>query len=302
MLLSRRILLFTSILYTSMVFAEPIKLTETVLPLEFNTGNPAPYGLPSTTIKIEGKSLLIIIDTGAKKTEITLSPYALKNIHIKYTGKIICFNAFDGRHCEKEFIIPAVQLGNFVIKNVKGISMSKLWGGNDDGFKSTEASRNGVIGYALLAKFNVLLDYAHSKAILVKPGFNPAQYNVKKWSPVSFDEHLRTKLNLNGKVLTFTWDTGAIPSGISRSMANNFKQSLCPKNNPYEGESNKCVRVETTSLRTMNNEALPDTWFNVADIPSFAPFDGLIGSNFYADNLVYFDFDNHKIYVKPTLN
>jgi hypothetical protein len=43
------------------------ELTQTTLPLEFNTGNPAPYGMASTVITIEGKTFPIIVDTGAKK-------------------------------------------------------------------------------------------------------------------------------------------------------------------------------------------------------------------------------------------
>ena len=43
---------------------------------------------------------------------------------------------------------------------------------------------------------------------------------------------------------------------------------------------------------------IPNTWYKVMKIPSQAPFDGLMGSNFYRNNLVYFDFGSHKIHVK----
>ena len=45
---------------------------------------------------------------------------------------------------------------------------------------------------------------------------------------------------------------------------------------------------------------LPNTWFKVTNLPSYAPFDGLLGSNFYSENLVYFDFDKQQIFVKPS--
>lgn len=285
--------------FNQISFAKSLEVSETVLPLKFNTGNASPYGLPSTVIEIEGKSLPIIVDTGDKNSALSLSEKALKNLHVKFTGKTICSKAFDGKNCNKEFIIPKIKLGNFVEKNVKGVLIPKLWGGNDDGFQATEASNNGVIGYPLLSKFNVLFDYAHSKLILVQPGKKPAQYNIEKWRIIPFNEHLLTKLKLNGKTVTLIWDTGAIPSKISRSIAKNYKQIPVPKNNPYNGGCNKCFMVETTSLTTMEDKILPNTWFSVIDIPSFAPFDGLIGSNFYAKNLVYFDFDNRRIYINP---
>ena len=64
---------------TSVVVAQP-KALESTLPLKFDTGNPAPYGLASTVITIQGKKLPIIFDTGAKKYELALTNNALKNI------------------------------------------------------------------------------------------------------------------------------------------------------------------------------------------------------------------------------
>lgn len=108
------LLIFLSCLNT--VWAN--QLTQTTLPLEFNTGNPAPYGMASTVITIEGKTLPLILDTGAKKYGLALTNEALKKIHVQFTGKFICSNSLTGKHCEKEFIVPEVKLGSFTIKNV----------------------------------------------------------------------------------------------------------------------------------------------------------------------------------------
>lgn len=271
--------------------------TQTSIPLEFNVGNPAPYGGPSTIITIQGKEIPIIFDTGAKKSDLVLTKHVLKTIHVKFTGRQICFKAMDGKHCQKEFLIPEVKIGSFVVKNVKGTLMTKLWGGHDEFFKETEASRNGVIGFGLLSKFNLLLDYPNSKAHLIKPQNKPTDYDIENWVSIPFQGHLLTKLKLNDKLVTLTWDTGAIPSNINQTVAQSLKQTPCPKNNPYKGNE-KCSRVETISLTTINNESLPTTWFSVQKMPPSVPFDGLVGSNFYAENLVYFDFDKHRIYVK----
>ncbi len=274
--------------------------TQTTLPLEFDTGNPAPYGMASTVINIEGKPFPIILDTGAKKYGLVLTKEALKKIHVHFTGKVVCSNSVTGKHCEREFIVPEVKLGSFTVKNVEGILVKHFWGGlhGDDDFKVTEASRNGLLGYALLSKFNILLDYKNAKLILVKLGNTPAQYDVTKWNSVSFDDHLHTKLNADGKQLTFSWDTGALPSIMSRKTAGYFKQIPCPKDNPYKEPVSTCLRVEISSLKTDSELISNNTWFSVTDIPENAPFDALMGSNFYMDHLVYFNFDSHKIYVK----
>jgi len=263
--------------------------------LQFDFGNPAPYGGPSTVITIQGKEIPILLDTGAKKSELSLSSHALKNLNVNYTGKYECFKAVDGKYCEKTFIIPEVKLGSFVIKNVKGIMMSKLWGGNDEGFKENEASRNGVIGFSLLSKFNLLLDYPSSKALLVKRGENPIGYDISKWISIPFSGHFNTRLYLNGELRTISWDTGAIPSVI-RKLAND-KIIPCPGDAPYS-KKNGCLSIVSTQLTTEKNVFLPNTWFKIVSLPSYAPFDGLIGSNFYSENLVYFDFDKQQIYVK----
>src|SRR5579862_1224720 len=123
--------------------------TQTSIPLRFDFGNPAPYGGASTVITIQGKEIPLLLDTGAKKSELSLSPHALTNLNVKFTSEYECFKTIDGEYCEQTFIIPEIKLGSFVIKNVKGTMMSKLWGGNDEDFKENEASRNGVIGFAL---------------------------------------------------------------------------------------------------------------------------------------------------------
>ena len=271
----------------------------TSLPLAFNTGNPEPHGLPSTIISIQGKILPIIFDTGASKSEITLSHHALKGLSVEFTGNQVCTTALDGEHCEPEFIIPEVTLGDIVLKNVKGTLMEQLWGGDDDGFISTEASENGVIGYDLLKKFNILLDYPNKQAVLFNKGEKPKNYDISNWIAIPFTDHLKTKVILNKKVLTLSWDTGSVPSIIKTSIANEMIISQCDQNTPY-GKEEDCKRIVTNSFYTLGDHAeLPLTWFLVKDIPQQAPFDGLIGSNFYMEHLVYFDFAHHQILVKP---
>ncbi len=292
-------LLFLLISITSQA-QNVVSPNETSVPLQFNTGNPSPYGLATTTINIQGKNLPVIVDTGASETEIALSEYALRNLHVVFTGKQICFMALDGKHCQKIFIIPKVQIGSFTIENVTGTLMTKLWGGNEKGFKNTEASRNGVIGLGLLSKFNLLIDYPNATLTLIKPYNYPSQYNISNWVSLPFVEKLKTQLKIDGQIATLYWDTGAVPSIIKRPFASSLNLTPCPSRTSY-GQTH-CLRAETQNLETFAGGKLPNTWFMVEDIPSYAPFDALIGSNFFHENVVYFDFDNHIIYTKPTSN
>lgn len=277
--------------------ARSFPTNQTFLPLKFDTGNKAPNGLPSTIIYIEGKAISLLFDTGANKSELTLSRRALKGLNVKFTGKQICFKSFDGKHCEKEFIIPKVKLGNFELKNVKGTLMPKLWGGGGDNFMPTKASDNGVIGYNLLSKFNLLLDYPHAKVFLYKRGKRIAQFNFTRWINIPFTEQLHTNVSVNGKKMVLQWDTGSVPSVIKATSVKNMQTAKCRTNMSF-GKDKNCRRLIVNNFYTAKGIKLPTTWLLIRDIPSFAPFDGLIGSNFYRKNLVYFDFDHNEIYVK----
>lgn len=294
-LLYRILIYFLFFSYQSLSFADT--KNHTSLPLEFNTGNPKPYGLPSTTISIQGKSIPLIFDTGAKKSEITLSEHALEGLNVKFTGNQVCFDSLDGKHCEKEFIVPEVKIGTFVLKNVNGTLMPKLWGGNDQGFTPTEASKNGVIGYTLLSQFNVLLDYPSNKFILYQKGIKLRQYDLVSWISLPFKEHLHTEAIINGRKIVLSWDTGSVPSIIKQDLAKDLNPVDCEKNTPY-GKDNNCRRIITKAFHTVEGSKFPSTWFLIRNIPPTAPFDALIGSNFFMDNLVFFDFEHHKIYIK----
>ncbi len=269
--------------------------TQTTLLLTFNTGNAAPNGLPSTTITIQGKTLPLIFDTGDSTTGVSLTEQALSQIKVNYVNSTRCFNRTDGRHCQREFIIPEINIGGFVVKNVPGSVMPPLTG---QGFVQTDASRNGILGYKVLSQFNVLLDYPNSKVILVKREHLPRDYDVAGWTSVPFYGRLMTKLSIDGHSMVARWDTGALPSVIKSTSAKAFSQQSCPPGFPYK--LTLCRLVTYGLLQTPQGKFLAgNNWFQVQDIIPATPFDVIIGSNFYAKNLTYFDFDQQRIAVKP---
>lgn len=272
---------------------------EVVLPLKFDTGVRSPYGLASTEIYVQGKRLPVIIDTGATKYGLVLTKKALQKIQIKMTGKKICSIATSGKHCEEEFIAPQVQIGSFTLQNVEGQVLSKLWG-SSRGFKKTTASKDGLLGFDFLSQFNVLLDYPHKRLILVNPAATPLEYPLKNWVAIPYTGHLLTQLRFNGKPISVSWDTGAAPSVIRKNYAKAFSVLPCPSKAPYALFA--CDSIISSSFTTAAGHRLPGIWFKLTDnLPdrAIAPFDGLVGANFYANNLVYFDFAHHKIFVRP---
>ena len=293
--MKRRFLIFIGMVFllSTSALAQPF---ETTLPLQFNTGDKND-GLPSTVITIQNKQIPIILDTGTIDTDIALSREALEGTQVYFTGKDSCYRSLNRYSCQQHFIVPRAQLGGFIVKNIRGMLMEKFWGSNNRHFKETQASHDGAIGLSLLSQFNLLLDYSHHKMVLVKQGHFPAGYDVKNWTRVPFvnRDGIVTYAKINGKLVTLLWDTGSVPSKIKQYFNFMRDSRVCNKKINYAISNCRYVVANHFSI---TRQALSPTWFLLDHIPSNIPFDGLIGSNFYEENLVFFDFKNHLIYVK----
>ncbi|QLH41807.1 MAG: hypothetical protein HWD59_03165 [Coxiellaceae bacterium] len=147
-----------------------------------------------------------------------LTEEALKGVPVKFPGTETCTHSLSGKNCYKDFVVSEVKIGDFILHDVKGQLIKELWDNkHNKNFKETAASRNGVVGVTLLKNFNILLDYAHAKAILTdKNQTKIAGYNMENWTHVPFtlSHGISTQALINGKAAVLVWDTGAIPSGI----------------------------------------------------------------------------------------
>lgn len=262
---------------------------ETTLPLTFSQDAPA------ITVEIQGKNIPLIFDTGDASDAITLSPEALQNLKVHFTGQQVCADSLSGKDCMQSFIIPELKIGDFVLQNVQGQLMPHIWG-NDKGLVMTQAWKDGVIGLPLLKNFGVLIDYPNDEIVLTKNFQMPNIIDKEDWVkiPFTFDKNISTTAEINGSPLKIVWDTGAIPSSIRSDIPINANISECPDR--YKIVIPQCKRIKTTNF-TMSKQKLDNTWFIVRDMPQL-PFDALLGSNFFANNLVFIDFKNNTLSVK----
>lgn len=266
--------------------AEP---TQTTLPLKFS------QDLPSTTIEIQGKTIPLLFDIGASNDAITLSPRALRGLNVRFTGGQTCAHTVSGRVCMKNFIIPELKIGDFTVQDIQGELMPKLWDNNNKGFIQTAAAKNGVIGLKLLQRFGILIDYSQAQVILTKNFVTPSNYNITDWTviPFEFKGGISTQAQINGNDIRLVWDTGAVPSAIKTSALINIDTNPCPPNKNF-GITN--CRYIKTSRFTINNQSLNNTWFLVENIP--LPFGGLVGSNFFQENLVFINSQDKTLAIK----
>jgi predicted aspartyl protease len=268
---------------------------EIVLPLQFNSGNPAPYGMASTTVTINGKKIPLLFDLGASKEYIVLRPAALKKLKVHFTGKKTCSNTLTGKICLPNFVINQLELEGSYFYNLPGQSAKSIWGGGVPK-ENAGAFKYGLMGMKFLSQFNLLIDYSHHKLILIKNNENPIGYHLGKWITIPFvlDGGIMTEAKINNYSAKLIWDTGAVPSIIRSSDTFGSTPKQCSKKLPYE--KNNCILIKTKTF-SVAGKALPNTWFMLENLPKNIPFSGLVGDNFFRNNIVFINFKNKTLAI-----
>lgn len=291
------ITLIGALFFNVIAFAQ---LEQTTLPLSFDSGNPAPYGMASTPVKINGKQIPLLVDLGASKEFLALTDHAVKGIHIKYTKTKTCGTSVAGKKCYPDIIISEFKIGQFTLHNVHAVLIHQLWGGNTPK-KMPGAFQYGVIGMKFLSHYNALFDYAHSKLILTRSNRIPSAYPSNDWITIPFiiKDGVMTMSQINGhKPIKLIWDTGAIPSIVNLNNTFGIELKKCPQYFPYlechQKPYKKLIYIQQFSV---GNKKIPNTWFMLEKLPSFVPFTGLVGDNYFRKNLVFIDFKNKTISI-----
>jgi predicted aspartyl protease len=276
---------FRTLIYSLILFTAQINNTwadnstsVSTMPLEFS------QGLSSTFVTIDNKKIPLLIDSGASKEFLVLSKHALEGLNVTYTGKIHCITALDGRFCMKKFIIPSVKVGNFVMKNVPGEELKRLWGGSQKGFIATEAAKNGLIGLSLLKQFNVLIDYQNHEISYMSYQDYPKNLNLASCHPIKTDfvHGIVADYFFNNKNNKMVLDTGANISVIKP----NANKVFYPCEESHKNDIRNC-RINKIAI--FPNEK-PENFY-VEDLN--LPFDGIIGSGYI---------QNHKIFIESSKN
>ena len=273
---------------------------ETTLPLSFNSGNPSPYGMASTAVTINGKKIALLVDLGASKEFFAVTPKAIKGIKVHFTGNKICGKSLTGKACYPDIIIAKFKIGQFTIHNIHAALINKLWGGNSPK-KIPGAFQYGVIGMKFLSQYNVLFDYPHAKLILAKHNYFPRAYRSYDWIKIPFalDGGVMTTTQINNHApVKLIWDTGAVPSIINSNNTFGSTPTHCPHDLPYPICQKKLLKpLLYTKQFSVDGKKLPNTWFKLEKLPSFVPFTGLVGDNYFRNNLIFVNFKNKTIWI-----
>lgn len=247
-------------------------------------------GMPSTFVTVGNKTIPLLLDTGASRNSLILTKAALKNFAVTYTGKIHCMTALDKKYCMKEFVIPMVKVGNFVLHNVPGEEMITLWGGHTEGFIQTESSRNGVLGLNFLKQFNVLIDYKQHEITYQPFQTYPSNLDLASChsAKTNFVNGIVASYSFNNRINKLVLDSGSTVSLIKPAYAS---KNLLPCDESHVHDFKNC-RIDR--IRLFSDQKSQDFYLLPMNL-SF--FDGIIGSTYIQNHKIFIDSFNKLVYL-----
>ncbi len=266
----------------------------TVLPLIFDKN----YGYPSVVITIQGNKILVGFDLGAAKTQLSLSTEILKKRHtkVKYTGKVDHITSAQGiKFSQKQFTLPKVRLGNFVISDVKGTERTRPVGGKG-------GSKNGIVGLSILSQYNLIINFRDKKVFLIKGNTYPPGYDIDTWKKIPFSMtygNVVANARIHDKKITLIWDTDAPLSLIKPSIKIAGKVTTCSKSVLFKLATTPTTCKAITTQFIMGKHTFGPLSFYTYPMPGL-PTDGVIGDNFFNDYIVYINFSKKMMAIKKS--
>lgn len=252
-----------------------------IIPLEFI--NNTPY---INTI-IENKKVKLILDTGAG-TAIYLRKGILKDLKkIKFTGQYDQSVDAGGRIQKMPFfVLENIQAADYSVNKVAGIEY-KPWGiqisdGNSQATNNSARKNieDGIIGLKFFQKNNVIIDYPKKRLIVLKPGTIHPDYSKTNWksSRLSTSDNILTlEARLEGRPYTFLIDTGSTGSILKKTLLADMNKR----------DVNKIL---------LNSFVISGKNYGPIDFFTYdlfgAQFDGLLGHDFFSQNVIFLDFQN----------
>jgi len=237
-------------------------------------------GGPVVEVRIGEKTIPLLLDLGGFDT-IALSPEALENVQVAWTGKTrIVQDALGNAFRSREYRLPEVAVGPWTWSDLVGNEYHHCQ-------QATEALRNGYLGLGMLRRFTLIIDQPRGILVLLRPGDPvPREYPVDWWIEIPFPAGgtgVRTAATMRGRELRVVWDTGASHSLLKPAWADPAGVSKTGKHPRY-----------TTPTFVLGGREYGPLEFVLMDFKE-PPADVLLGQNFLATRPVLVDFARRRL-------
>lgn len=247
-------------------------------------------------IEVEGRSLRVLMDTGAN-LDLTLTESVLKSLRgVKATGKTARMGDASGAVRELPLHhMPALTFAGRSFADVE-VMPDHEWGLASSG----EDLRNpvdGVVGLGILGKQPFTLDLAGNTLYVGDRG-QCADKLGKRWleQPLELDKGgLNVTLSLDGQERRFLIDTAATQSFLLKASAPaGEKLQACQAPMP---NGMPCLRLQPRQTLA-GGQAIASPALYVLDFQG-PPADGFLGSDYLQHFLVHLDVPGHVIALGP---
>jgi hypothetical protein len=244
------------------------------VPLELRSG------MPTTTVSIGGTQLDLFVDLGGYSA-IALTEAELKRVSVRYlTDSTRSTNASGDIYESRRFVAPGVSLGGVLLGDLEGSE-----------FIFPEAAappdRNGFIGFALLSRFLLIVDYPDRSLRLYASGSRDAM--TRECGDNSFEIDVvggiaQSIADTDHGRLVFSWDTGSTRSVVRPSAIGGRVRTGTPGSEAFP---HKMAKFILGSRDFGPQTFLPIDYRGVT-------VDGVLGTDFFASRVVCLDIGRGK--------
>ena len=255
---------------SSVAYADEI----TIIPIGIERGG------NQTTVSIGDVRLRAVIDTSGYHS-VGISPDALNRLNVRFQHTFV--ERIDGagqRFRGREFVIPELHLGNGIFRDVAGFERHES---ADAQFG--RAPFEVAIGREFLQRYRVIVDYPGHRIELHATGSHPVCGEPTGTIEPHPSGLMYSILLTDDGPLKLAWDTGSTYSLIQKRLA-------AERGMRFQDE-----RYATHRLRLGSRELGPHRMV-VLDLAGAPEIDGVLGSNFFAQHRVCFDYPARTISVR----
>ena len=236
--------------------------------------------MPTTTVSIGGTPLKLFVDLGGYSA-IALTGAELRQVTVQYLSESTRSTSASGDIFEaRRFVAAGVSLGGVLVGDLEGSEFV---------FSETAAppDRNGYIGFALLSRFLLIVDYPSRSLRLYASGSKDAM--LRECGDTSFEIEVvngvaQSIADTDEGKRVFSWDTGSTRSVIRPSaVGGNVKTGAPAAGAP----PHKMAKFVLGSRDFGPQTFLPIDYRGVA-------VDGVLGTDFFATRVVCLDIGRGK--------
>ena len=277
-------------LFQSMV-QEMEEFTSAEVPLRFD------HGYPYLASHSGKDSVELFLDTGAGQVGLGLLPETVRSLGLLGFGRTRTLKTNSGRIKYRRIILPEARFGGITFRNFACDQVSAD--------AHPLFARRGIMGLALLRRFNVLIDYRGFRLVLFRQGTFPADFDSSSWKRIPFTDHPDGML-VDGtpegisKNLRWCLDTGAVAWDPERTEYYNLLKSKYFRGMAGAKERDGRAFAKRRDFRS-GEVTLDSLNFLAHDFAEPGGVDGFLGADFFMKNRVLVDFTDDVLWIQSNI-